>query len=126
MKSIKFIILLSTFFLSVSFTNFEVVEKDKVSILLIGDSTTIGGKGVFETTIEKIINKNTNTPSVEVINSARGGETAHSVIESGRYEEQIKPLGKMDYIFVRYGINDYFKRKPFEKNFPKDYKKLIR
>ena len=31
----------------------------------------------------------------------------------------------MDYIFVRYGINDYFKRKPFEKNFPKDYKKLI-
>lgn len=98
---------------------------DKVRVLLIGDSTTIGGKGVFETTIEDIINTNTETPSVEVINSALGGETAQSVVESGRYDRDIKPLGKADYIFVRYGINDSFKRKPVEENFPKDYKILI-
>ena len=101
-------------------------DDDKIRILLIGDSTTIGGKGVFETTIEDIINKNTETPSVEVINSALGGETAHSVVESGRYDKDIKPLkGTADYIFVRYGINDSFKRKPIKENFPNDYKILI-
>lgn len=111
------------------FTSISVIyhlnTDDKVRVLLIGDSTTIGGKGVFETTIEDIINTNTETPSVEVINSALGGETAQSVVESGRYDRDIKPLGKADYIFVRYGINDSFKRKPVEENFPKDYKILI-
>ena len=123
----KLLRLISLTLLYLSATAFicQFKTNEKVSILLIGDSTTIGGKGVFETTIEDIINRNLETPSVEVINSARGGETAYSVIETGRYDKDIKPLDKMDYIFVRYGINDFFKRKPFEENFPKDYKILI-
>lgn len=124
MKLLKLLSLVLLFTLSTAFI-YQNKPNEKVRILLIGDSTTIGGKGIFETTIEDIINKDTETPSVEVINSARGGETAFSVIESGRYDDDIKPLGKMDYIFVRYGINDSFKRKPVEENFPKDYKILI-
>lgn len=124
MKLFKIVSFTFLLFSSSSFIQ-NIEENEKVRILLIGDSTTIGGKGVFETTIEDIINNNTETPSVEVINSAKGGETAYSVVESGRYDSEIKPLGKFDYIFVRYGINDYFKRRPFEENFPKDYKKLI-
>ena len=124
MKLLKILSLTLLFLSSTSLINHFKTD-DTVRILLIGDSTTIGGKGVFETTIEDIINKNFETPSVEVINSALGGETAFSVVESGRYDKDIKPLGKMDYIFVRYGINDSFKRKPVEENFPKDYKNLI-
>ncbi|WP_242155520.1 SGNH/GDSL hydrolase family protein [Aestuariivivens sediminis] len=124
MKLLK-ILSLSLLFLSSTSLIYHFETNENVRILLIGDSTTIGGKGIFETTIEDIINKNTETPSVKVINSARGGETAFSVVESGRYDNDIKPLGEMDYIFVRYGINDSFKRKPVEENFPKDYKNLI-
>jgi lysophospholipase L1-like esterase len=124
MKNYKFYLSALFWIVITSFT-VDYAYQDKVKVLLIGDSTTIGGKGVFETTIEKIINKNTETPSVEVINSAKGGETAYSVLESGRYDSDIKPLEEMDYIFVRYGINDFFKRKPVEENFPKDYKVLI-
>ena len=124
MKLLKILSLALLFFSSTSLINHFKTD-EKVRILLIGDSTTIGGKGVFETTIEDIINKNIETPSVEVINSARGGETAFSVVESRRYDNDIKPLGNIDYIFVRYGINDSFKRKPVEENFSKDYKNLI-
>ncbi|SNR54365.1 Lysophospholipase L1 [Lutibacter agarilyticus] len=124
MKLLKILSLTLLFLSSTSFI-YHVKTKEKVRILLIGDSTTIGGKGVFETTIEEIINKDLETPSVEVINSAKGGETAFSVVESGRYDNDIKPLDNIDYIFVRYGINDSFKRKPVEENFPEDYKKLI-
>jgi len=124
MKLLKILSLTLLFLSSTSLIN-HLKTDDKVRILLIGDSTTIGGKGIFETTIEDIINKNFETPSVEVINSALGGETAFSVVESGRYDKDIKPLDKIDYIFVRYGINDSFKRKPVEENFPKDYKNLI-
>ena len=124
MKLLK-ILSLTLLFLSLTSLINHLKTDDKVRILLIGDSTTIGGKGIFETTIEDIINKNFETPSVEVINSALGGETAFSVVESGRYDKDIKPLDKIDYIFVRYGINDSFKRKPVEENFPKDYKNLI-
>ena len=124
MKLVKLISLSLLLITSTWLVN-DTKTEEKVRILLIGDSTTIGGKGIFETTIEEIINSNFETPSVEVINSALGGETANSVVESGRYDQEIKPLGKMDYIYVRYGINDSFKRQPVEENFPKDYKILI-
>lgn len=124
MKPFKFFSLTLLFLFLTSFI-YHTNKDEKVRVLLIGDSTTIGGKGIFETTIEEIINTNLETPSVEVINSALGGETAYSVVESGRYDNDIKPLGKVDYIYVRYGINDSFKRQPVEKNFPKDYKILI-
>lgn len=97
----------------------------KVKILLIGDSTTEGGKPVFENSIEELVAIEDSVPVVEVINAGKGGETAHSLLNSGRYESDIKGIDSVDYIFVRYGINDYFKRQPFTLNFPTDMKKVI-
>ena len=122
MKQLKLFLILMLIPISIIAQN---DANNKVRILLIGDSTTKGGEGVFETSIESIINSDEEAPIVEVINSSLGGETSHSVVETGRYDKEIKNQGKMDFIFVRYGINDSFKRQPFEQNFPKDLTNLL-
>lgn len=98
---------------------------NKVKILLIGDSTTEGGKPVFEKSIEQLLSHEDNVPPVEVINVGKGGETAYSFLNSGRYDKEIKNIDSVDYIFLRYGINDWFKRQPFLENFPVDMKEVI-
>lgn len=98
---------------------------NKVKILLMGDSTTQGGKPVFERSIEQLIAGKEGMPPVEVVNVGFGGETAYSLLNSGRYHKQIKDIDKVDYIFFRYGINDWIKRQPFKENFPADVKKVI-
>lgn len=100
-------------------------EEETVKILLIGDSTTDGGKPVFENSIEELIAGEKGVPAVEVVNAGLGGETAYSLINSGRYDQQIKGIQDVDYIFVRYGINDWIHRKPFDENFPVDMKNVI-
>lgn len=97
----------------------------KVKILLIGDSTTEGGKPVFENSVEQLIEGEDSLLSVDVVNVGKGGETAFSLLESGRYEKEIKRIDSVDYIFLRYGINDWLKRKPFNDNFPIEMKKVI-
>lgn len=111
-------------------------ERDTLTVLLIGDSTTKGATprrvkpdGIhLEEMIEQLAALEPSMPAVKVINSSRGGETALSVVESGRYEEEIAPLKdrKPDYIFVRYGINDWFKCKNLKKEFPENLKSLLR
>lgn len=110
-------------------------KKDTLTILLIGDSTTKGAtprrikpNGIhLEETIEQLSALEQNMPLLKVINSSQGGETALSVIESGRYDKQILPLKnkKIDYIFVRYGINDWFKYKDLKKEFPIHLQSLL-
>jgi len=100
-------------------------DENKVKILLIGDSTTEGGKPDFENSIQQLITEEGIVPTVEVINVGKGGETAYSLLNSGRYNNDIKGITDVDYIFVRYGINDYFKRQPFDENFPGDMKNVI-
>lgn len=97
----------------------------KVKILLIGDSTTAGGKPVLENSIEQLIAAENSLPLAEVINAGLGGETAYGLLNSGRYNHQIKDIGNVDYIFLRYGINDWIHRKPFAEHFPADMKKVI-
>lgn len=99
--------------------------ENKVKILLIGDSTTDGGKPVFENSIEQLIAGEDSVPSVEVINAGLGGETAFSLLNSGRYDNQIKGIENVNYIFVRYGINDWIHRQPFDENFTTDMKNVI-
>ena len=97
----------------------------KVKILLMGDSTTEGGKPVFEESIQQLISGEEGMPAVEVVNVGKGGETAYSLLNSGRYEKEVKGIGDVDYIFFRYGINDWFKRQPFEEHFPADMKSAL-
>lgn len=94
-----------------------------------GDSATgKAGRDSSGGMIEQLAALEPSMPAVKVINSSRGGETALSVVESGRYEEEIAPLKdrKPDYIFVRYGINDWFKCKNLKKEFPENLKSLLR
>lgn len=100
-------------------------ENQEVRILLMGDSTTEGGKPVFENSIEQMIAGVEGMPTVEVINAGKGGETAYSLLNSGRYQSQVQGIENVDYIFFRYGINDWFKRQPFDEYFPADMKKVI-
>ncbi|TRX70384.1 SGNH/GDSL hydrolase family protein [Carboxylicivirga sp. M1479] len=123
------LIILLTAFLIINNLAAQSAEKDsinkKVKLLLIGDSTTEGGKPTFENTIEQLLAREEGIPNVEAINVGKGGETAFSLLNSGRYDSQVKGIDSIDYIFLRYGINDWFKRQPFEENFPKDMKNVI-
>ena len=96
------------------------INSDKIRVLLMGDSTTEGGRGVFETSIEAIFASEPELPDIEVLNVGKGGETAHSLFAEGRYERDISGVGKVDYIFFRYGINDWFHRLPVEEHFRSD------
>lgn len=127
MRKFQFVITTILVFLAVNaFKIDNDTETEKtVKILLIGDSTTEGGKSVLETSMEQLIAGEEGTPKVEVVNVGKGGETAYSLLNSGRYDSEIKGIENVDYIFVRYGINDWFKRQPFIDNFPADMKKVI-
>ena len=124
----KFFLLLAAIFVFNSSAGFSATGNKpakKVKMLLIGDSTTEGGKPVFEKTIEMLLADEDSVPPVEVVNVGKGGETAYSLLNSGRYDNQIKGIDSVDYIFLRYGINDWFKRQPFKDNFPTDLNKVI-
>lgn len=105
--------------------NTDSESEETIKILLIGDSTTDGGKPVFEDSMEQLFAGEDSVPPVEVINVGMGGETAYSLLNSGRYVRDIKNIDNVDYIFVRYGINDWIHREPFEENFPADMKNVI-
>lgn len=97
----------------------------KTKILLVGDSTTIGGvprklnpDGLhLEQRIEQLAAV-AGLPALEVINTGRGGETANRLLGSKWYEEHIARVPEVDYIFLRMGINDWFKCKDFQADFP--------
>jgi len=126
MRKINFFITVIIVFISLN--NFASVNNSaskKIKILLIGDSTTEQGKPVFEKSVEQLLAGEDVMPPVEVVNVGKGGETAYSLLNSGRYDKEIKGIDSVDYIFLRYGINDWSKRKPFKENFPVDMQKVI-
>lgn len=105
----------------------------KVQILLLGDSTTIGSvcritdpKGPhLEDVIRSLLAAEKDLPPTNVINLGRDGEFIHGLVSDGRYEREITKLPGIDYVFIRYGLNDQGKRENFDVNFPKDFSELI-
>jgi lysophospholipase L1-like esterase len=105
----------------------------KLQVLLIGDSTTEARipkqhqpKGPhFEDVIRILMAGEKDMPPCNVINSGVSGEFIRRLIDSKRYEKQIQKLPGVDYIFIRYGINEQAKRENFTENFPRDYHELI-
>lgn len=105
---------------------------EKIKILLVGDSTTIGNvpralapdhphlEGMME-----IIAQAEGLPPLEVINTGQGGETAKRLLGSKIYEKRIKPVTDVDYLIVRMGINDWFKCDDFQADFPGQMKSLL-
>ncbi|WP_298365796.1 SGNH/GDSL hydrolase family protein [uncultured Lutibacter sp.] len=128
---IKKIVFVLSIVVLVAFTTGSDNEK-KVKILLVGDSTTIGGmprevnpEGPhLEQMIEQLAIIE-GLPAMEVVNAGKGGETAKRLLGSKHYNEKIKPVENVDYIFLRMGINDWFKCKDLKKEFPIQMKALI-
>ncbi len=108
-------------------------DEGKLRVLLLGDSTTIGSvcRQVepagphLEDVIRLLLAAEPDLPPAEVINQGRDGEFIRGLLSSGRYDKEIAPLGGLDYVLIRYGLNDLAKREDFEVNFPKDYTELI-
>lgn len=107
-------------------------HEGKVQILLLGDSTTIGSVcrqtdpagPHLEDVIRLLLAAEKDLPATNVINQGRDGEFIHGLL-TGRYEQDIKPLPGIDYIFIRYGLNDQARRENFDVNFVEDYKALL-
>jgi lysophospholipase L1-like esterase len=120
-----------TVILSPSSANAE--HNGKLQILLLGDSTTEGSvprrlkpKGPhLETVLEQLLAAAGDLPACHVINSSLSGEYIRRLFDSGRYDRDAAKLPGLDYIFIRYGLNDRARRKDFTVNFVKDFHELL-
>lgn len=105
----------------------------KVQILLLGDSTTEGSvprrhvpKGPhLEDVIRELLAAEKDLPPTNVINLGLSGEYIQRLLESGRYEKSVAKLPGIDFVLIRYGLNDNARRENLAENFPKDYHELI-
>lgn len=105
----------------------------KIQILLLGDSTTEGSiprrikpEGPhLEKVIEQLLAAEGDLPATHVINSSLSGEYIQRLFTSGRYDRDAAKLPGLDYIFIRYGLNDRARLKNFPEEFPKDFHDLI-
>jgi len=79
----------------------------------------------LERIVEKLLAAETNLPPVEVINKGVDGGSIRSLLDS-QYEKEVAQLPghKLDFIFIRYGLNDARIANP-ETEFPKAYHELI-
>jgi lysophospholipase L1-like esterase len=108
-------------------------HEGKVQILLLGDSTTQGSiprqlkpQGPhLERVLEQLLAAEGDLPACHVINSGRGGETIRQLLDSGRYDRDAAGLPGVDYVFIRYGLNDRTRRANFPENFPRDFHELL-
>lgn len=105
----------------------------KLQILLLGDSTTIGSTcrltdpkaAHLEEIIRSLLATEKDLPQTNVMNQGRNGEYIHGLLTNGRYDRDIAKLSDIDYVLIRYGLNDQRKREDFATNFPKDLSALI-
>jgi lysophospholipase L1-like esterase len=108
-------------------------HEGKVQILILGDSTAEGSiprklvkEGPhLEDIIRQLLAAEGDLPPCNVVNLALSGEYIQRLVDSGRYEKLASKLPGLDYIFIRYGLNDHARREDFVNNFPKDFHALL-
>jgi len=108
-------------------------HEGKLQILLLGDSTTEGSvprrlkpRGPhLEKVLEQLLAADADLPPCHVINSSLSGEFIRRLIDSGRYDRDAAKLPGLDYIFIRYGLNDRARREDFSENFVEDFHELL-
>ena len=108
-------------------------HEGKVQILLLGDSTTEGSiprlmkpaGPHLETVLEQLLAAEADLPPCHVINSSLSGEYIRRLFDSGRYDRDAAKLPGVDYIFIRYGLNDRARGDEFTTAFPKHFHELI-
>ena len=104
----------------------------KVRVLLLGDSTVIGSvcrrvepkADHLEDVIRKLLAAEADLPPTLVLNQGRDGEYIHGLL-TGRYAKEIAKLPRVDFVLIRYGLNDRGRREDFATNFPHDLQTLI-
>ena len=108
-------------------------HEGKVQILLLGDSTTEGSiprllvpEGPhLEDVITQLLAAEEDLPACNTIQCGVSGEYIRRLIDSGRYDKAAANLPGLDYIFIRYGLNDRARREDFPVNFVKDFHELL-
>lgn len=108
-------------------------HEGKTQILLLGDSTTEGSiprkikpdGPHLERVLELLLAAEGDLPACHAINSGVSGEYIRRLIDSGRYARDVEQLPGLDWIFVRYGINDRSRIKNFDEQFETDFHELI-
>ena len=108
-------------------------HEGKLQILLVGDSSTEGSMPRLmrpqgphlEDVVRILLAAEKDLPPTNVINLGLSGEYVRRLLDTGRYEREIAKKPGVDYIFIRYGLNDYARRENFTENYPKDYSELI-
>ncbi len=108
-------------------------QDEKVQILLLGDSTTEGSiprlmrpQGPhLEKVLEQLLAAEEGLPACHVINSSLSGEYIRRLLDSGRYDRDAATLPGINYIFIRYGLNDHARLENFSEEFPRDFRELI-
>lgn len=108
-------------------------DEGRIQILLLGDSTAEGSvprrirpEGPhLETVLEQLLAAEDGVPPCHVINSSQSGEYIRRLFDSGRYDRDAANLPGLDFILIRYGINDRARRENFTKTFPMDFHELL-
>ena len=108
-------------------------HEGKIQILLLGDSTTEASfpkklapnEPQFEDIIRNLLAAEGDLPPTNVINLGLSGEFIRRLIDSGRYDKAAAKLPGLDYILIRYGLNDVARVPEFNTAFPKDFHELI-
>lgn len=127
------ILFFTIFALLITGSTLKAEHEGKVQILLLGDSTTEGSvprrhvpEGPhLEDVIRLLLAEEKDLPPTNVINLGLSGEYLRRLLDSGRYEKEASKLPGIDYVLIRYGLNDNAYRENLEENFPKDYHELI-
>jgi lysophospholipase L1-like esterase len=130
---VLWILFVTIFALLVNGSPLKAEHEGKVQILLLGDSTTEGSvprrhvpEGPhLEDVIRLLLAEEKDLPPTNVINLGLSGEYIRRLLDSGRYEKEASKLPGIDYVLIRYGLNDNAYRENLEENFPKDYHELI-
>jgi lysophospholipase L1-like esterase len=107
-------------------------QPGKLRILLLGDSTVIGSicrreapkADHLEDVIRKLLTAQPGLPPVQVLNEGRDGEFIYGLL-ANRYGSEIAKLARVDFVLIRYGLNDAGRREGFATKFPQDYRELI-
>ncbi|MSQ97498.1 MAG: SGNH/GDSL hydrolase family protein [Gemmataceae bacterium] len=131
---IRFDLCLLVFLLAAGQGDAQDAKPGKVRILLLGDSTVIGTfcrdlypkADHLEDVVRKLLATEPDLAPVEVLNRGVNGDMVSLLLaRPRRYESDVVKQPPLDFIFLRYGLNDIRHVKDFKTEFPASYKKLI-
>jgi lysophospholipase L1-like esterase len=105
----------------------------KIQILLLGDSTAEAkipkmlapNEPQHEDIIRILLAAEGDLPPTNVINLGLSGEYICRLLDSGRYDKEAAKLPGIDYILIRYGLNDVAHVSDFDTAFPKSFHELL-